>query len=517
MCEYRILLKYENDRSHLQQAKSRWKGLNNLKVYGYHLSCFDSISSTDNEIEKIVRCLSTTHCSFGVVYEGNKSVWIAADSIGSVPLYYSLYKGVYYFTDDANYLAKEIGAEIDSGRLEEFRACSYVSGNNTLYKEVYQVLPGEIIYLDLQNETFQKTKYFEYAYNPQMSPESVMVEKYDEVLLFAFEELKKRLGGRQVLIPLSGGLDSRTVAVMLKRVGYENVLCFSYGRKGNYETEISGKVSKKLNYDWVYEEYTGDTWKDFYKSTDYTAFVKFSGRGSDIGCIQAVPAILSIMNKGIAACDSVVVPGHTLDVLCGSHLVKLRNREIKKRKLISDIKERHYSLCKNPQNTPFEKYWDSKFPDYMNTEEYVNLYQQWEYYNRQPKFIANDVRAYEYAGYYYDLPCWDIDIIQYWMSIPYEYLFGRKLQRIHVMKKINPICGIDKNEFEEASKKFIKSLIPKPIMDLRKKRRIWNSQYDYCDAFYDYMSTDEFHNCLRKYGLGFTVDTFVIEKTLGEL
>ena len=73
---------------------------------------------------------------------------------------------------------------------------------------------------------------------------------------------------------------------------------------------------------------------------------------------------------------------------------------------------------------------------------------------------------------------------------------------------------MDRNEFEGSGRNFIKRYIPKIIMDARKKKRIWNSQYIYCDAFYDYMTTEEFHNYIEKYGLGFGVDTFVVEKTL---
>ena len=48
-------------------------------------------------------------------------------------------------------------------------------------------------------------------------------------------KLMKRIGesckDRQILIPLSGGYDSRLIASGLKKIGVNNVVCFSYGQK----------------------------------------------------------------------------------------------------------------------------------------------------------------------------------------------------------------------------------------------------------------------------------------------
>jgi asparagine synthase (glutamine-hydrolysing) len=68
------------------------------------------------------------------------------------------------------------------------------------------------------------------------------------------------------VVPLSGGLDSRIIVAMLKRLGVEDVICFTYGKKGNREAEISRQVAEALGYRWYFVEYTKEKLYDGYHS-----------------------------------------------------------------------------------------------------------------------------------------------------------------------------------------------------------------------------------------------------------
>ena len=48
------------------------------------------------------------------------------------------------------------------------------------------------------------------------------------------KKLSKSCEGKQIAIPLSGGYDSRLIASGLHKIGFKNVICFSYGLKKKF-------------------------------------------------------------------------------------------------------------------------------------------------------------------------------------------------------------------------------------------------------------------------------------------
>jgi asparagine synthase (glutamine-hydrolysing) len=71
---------------------------------------------------------------------------------------------------------------------------------------------------------------------------------FDRTLVNAFSRLVKSTSqqGKTLVVPLSGGLDSRIIVAKLKRLGANDVICVSYGRKGCRESEIA-KMWQKLS------------------------------------------------------------------------------------------------------------------------------------------------------------------------------------------------------------------------------------------------------------------------------
>ena len=61
---------------------------------------------------------------------------------------------------------------------------------------------------------------------------------YTEELSKQIKNIIKKIkvsDGKTIIIPLSAGLNSRLIASGLKHFNYNNVKCFSYGLKNNYE------------------------------------------------------------------------------------------------------------------------------------------------------------------------------------------------------------------------------------------------------------------------------------------
>ena len=56
----------------------------------------------------------------------------------------------------------------------------------------------------------------------------------------------EQASNRQIAVPLSAGRDSRLVVSGLKHLGAENVTCYSYGPRGNFEGEIAKRICESL-------------------------------------------------------------------------------------------------------------------------------------------------------------------------------------------------------------------------------------------------------------------------------
>jgi asparagine synthase (glutamine-hydrolysing) len=79
-----------------------------------------------------------------------------------------------------------------------------------------------------------------------------LLPRLDKILIGIFERLIRRAQGRTIAVPLSGGYDSRLIVLMLKRLGYRNLLAFSYGLLKDEESCISRAMARSLDIQWQF-------------------------------------------------------------------------------------------------------------------------------------------------------------------------------------------------------------------------------------------------------------------------
>jgi asparagine synthase (glutamine-hydrolysing) len=49
---------------------------------------------------------------------------------------------------------------------------------------------------------------------------------------------------------------------------------------------------------------------------------------------------------------------------------------------------------------------------------YANIYECWDWRERQSKYIINSVRTYEFFGFDWWLPLWDKEFVEFWCRVP---------------------------------------------------------------------------------------------------
>ena len=61
-----------------------------------------------------------------------------------------------------------------------------------------------------------------------------------------------------------------------------------------------------------------------------------------------------------------------------------------------------------------------------------DIYERWEYEERQCKYVVNGQRAYEYLNLNWSLPLWHSDFVKFWTTVPLKYRFKQNLYRSYL-------------------------------------------------------------------------------------
>ena len=483
-------------------------------------SSIDPIKLKIQNVEEIESYLSNIKGSFSCLLCKDEKLFMAVDIIRSYPIYYTILQDKILVSDNANKIASFERLSIDVNNENEIRRCSYVTQDQTLFKDVFQICAGEYLVVSLDNAKRINGHYYDYTIRKSDDRFNIdkTINRFEQCLSDVFLDLIDRNINKTFVIPLSGGCDSRTVAVMFKKLQYENVICFSYGKKNNTESLRSEAIAKALGYKWIFVEYSEKVWSDIFSSDMLNDYLYSTCLGDGIGCVQALPAILFLKKNRLIPDDSVIVPGHAMDFLAGNRMKKHNEYDsYKKADLINYILKIHYSLDSKRRNVKKAIIkWTNTIPESLDGTEFNSIYQKWEWKNRQSKFTVNDVRTYEYAGFRWEIPLWDIRIVDFWKSIPEKELFGRKFQYCYTERNIDPVAGMAIDYFPQRKNSRIKQLIKRcvPFLDSINVNqtviyKLLNHRSN-GNAFYDHLKSYEYYYSVIKYGGGFNINTIVI-------
>ena len=143
-------------------------------------------------------------------------------------------------------LFQGVRKNIDKKAVAIFTATGFFLDQDTYYKEQRALKPGHNYSVDQFGNYDEGTPYFNWSYNPIDRPFDQIVEEFKQL----FEEIiKEQTNGVKVILPLSGGLDSRTQAVALKNLKAE-VNSYSYEFEGGYqEAKISEQIAQIQGFD----------------------------------------------------------------------------------------------------------------------------------------------------------------------------------------------------------------------------------------------------------------------------
>lgn len=352
-------------------------------------------------------------------------------------------------SDNLTEIHKELGGSISREKKEEFLACGLIKGNETVYEGIYQLQGGQMLFYNKDARDYKIKDYFLHLHraDSEKAPED-FVEQLDTVVVSTMERLIKSVDGRTIVLFLSGGYDSKLIAVSLKRLGYQKVVCIALGSMTTKDVVVSKRIADELEFRWIRIDVTKKYWRKEKKSGFMDFYYKKRTSNCGMPYLQGV-VLRDLIKAEVVPKDCVAITGNSGDVIEGNdvtHYFK-RGELYHKEDIINAIANRHFILNGKKRSKrmissfsvdPYINFKPRKegcFTD-EETEEIVEFY-NWR--ERQCKYVINDVRNYdEIMGIEWRLPLWDNEMVDFWLSVPYELRYDRKLYYMYVKGETLP-------------------------------------------------------------------------------
>jgi len=303
---------------------------------------------------------------------------------------------------------------------------TYFTGQKVLKPATnYQLQDGKI--------TSAKPR-FQWHYTPVERPLDKIVEEFAAL----FEQIvDEQTAGHKVILPLSGGLDSRTQAAALKHLN-KNVSAYSYNFQGGHdETKYAQKIAQACGFPFQgWEVPQGYLWKVIddlakingcYAEFTHPRQMAFAGRYKDLGAVFSLGHWGDVLFDDMGVDDSLSLD-ERVEVLL-QKMVKKGGIELAKSLwkqwgLAGDFEmyltERVSSLLRN-----------INIPESANAQirAFKSLY--WA-----PRWTSINLAVFE-SDKPVTLPYYDNRMCEFICSVPEKYLAGRQIQ-IAYLKMRNP-------------------------------------------------------------------------------
>jgi hypothetical protein len=332
----------------------------------------------------------------------SRKLHIVNDRYGFRKLYYwsshdkfvfaSEYKAISWFPD--------FSKKIDEFAFANLMSFGYVLDDRTLFENIKLLPPASIAVV--QDAAFSIKKYWDYSFYEEGEArlsEDEYIDGFAEKLTNA---VKKRVQGvDRLAIPLSGGLDSRTMAAVLHKLNMvDYVKAYSHGHRHCYDVRFGKQIAKKLGFAHETIEIKPDFIEKYSKSFQYLsegmAACDWAWRIDDqkriiskdninavlTGFLGDVLCRLYMSEKGLSGANN----EDAVRTIYKTHTDSFNDEEIAyylNQNLYAKIKGQNFEVIR-------ETYYNATTDSILNRARYVNLHQ------RQRRFTSTLLDHYEF-------------------------------------------------------------------------------------------------------------------------
>lgn len=361
---------------------------------------------------------------FAAAIELEKATYLITDFARSIPLFYARLNDQWVVSDDFNALIDLLpDPKRDVDAADVFRHCGVVPGQKTLIEGVYQVPAASIVTLPHDATTATSSLYRGFVYTHDYEGRDDVFEACVlQTLRERFQALVNNAADRLLVLPLSGGIDSRLMATLLKEIPEARLLTFTYGQKDSREAKLSQQVANELGIQWVFVESAPTNVRSAWSEYGH-AFVRNAWAGASLPHYQDWYALHVLTANGTIPEGSIILPGHT--IVGGMHDGHILEdpQPMSSKRLTNVLLKHHGNLQGSPEQAaslPYMRHalqeffievgYDASLDQRQSVVEWFNLRE------RQAKYINNSMRAYEHFGLDWALPMLDAPFVELWQK-----------------------------------------------------------------------------------------------------
>ncbi len=317
---------------------------------------------------------------------------------------------------------------LDPRARREFLDAGFVTGTDTLLAGVHQTEQGAIVHIDRATGKARAVNHslarFSEEADMVADPEefaALLSEALDAGLGRVLEDLDRRPGSPRLVLPLSGGLDSRLLAAWLTLHGaLDRTVAFTYGRPGSREVEVSRSVAEAVGLEWHAVEYVPADLREAWQTQDAADFLEYSYALGALPHVQDWYALRSLLARGVLRRGDVVLPGHTIVGNMHDEWM-LEEPSVTRGRVAKAIITHHQDLQGEQKRAWADPYRAAKVKEFLALRPFTgsprDVQSVLESYNvreRQTKYINNSMRAYEHLGLDWALPMLDVEFWSAW-------------------------------------------------------------------------------------------------------
>lgn len=418
-----------------------------------------------------------------IVREGER-LHFGVDHFGGRNLFYQLepefriYENPYLEAGDLSYSDEAFCCLLSSG---------YTIGDETLFCRVRECASGVAYAYDLRSGRLSSKVWFKYNPRDCVEADSAEIEK------LLLNSLPEKVGS--YLLPLSGGLDSRTLlAVALKK--RLPLRAFSYGLAEGKDLRTGVQICREMKIDHATYPTTEEARKVYFDARGFRQMVEAINKGRSLPEESDWIAMNQLQER-----QGVICPGHTGDWLTGGHidarLYSLRSID----ELVAYLLDVHFGLTalsdgefRSLLKTKIKQSLEEILSD--NGGDLVASAERWNLEHRQRKYIINSADKYRHLGLTHYLPFYDRFLMDYFRQLKTEFklgqrgyvsalrerLFTAELGKLRTIANTRMDLGKERGFREESLVQKVHRLIRMADLQKRRKRLFPGQLKGYDDA-----------------------------------